>query len=138
MQPPVSGRTVPSLQSDHPRLVPILRKVLPYGALLSDPPTGSGAGQMGQTEIQEAAQSCPTCKALGRDSLPSFSAPVCTLDQNTRRLLDGSRMTRECHVRFCERLGVKLPGATHPLKISGVGCRIAISAMGSAVWDASE
>ena len=23
-------------------------------------------------------------------------------------------MTRECHVRFCERLGVKLPGATLP------------------------
>ena len=24
-----------------------------------------------------------------------------------------SRMTRECHVRFCERLRVKLPGSTH-------------------------
>jgi hypothetical protein len=24
-------------------------------------------------------------------------------------------MTRECHVRFCERLGVRLPGATLPL-----------------------
>ena len=23
-------------------------------------------------------------------------------------------MTRECHVQFCERLGVKLPGATLP------------------------
>ena len=23
-------------------------------------------------------------------------------------------MTRECHVRFCERLGVRLPGATLP------------------------
>jgi len=29
-------------------------------------------------------------------------------------LHDGSRMTRECPVRFCERLGVKLPGATLP------------------------
>jgi len=27
---------------------------------------------------------------------------------------DGSRMTRECPVRFCERLGVKLPRPTHP------------------------
>ena len=26
-------------------------------------------------------------------------------------------MTRECHVRFCERLGVKLPGATLPTGI---------------------
>ena len=23
-------------------------------------------------------------------------------------------MTRECHVRFCERLGVRLPRPTHP------------------------
>ena len=25
-----------------------------------------------------------------------------------------SRMTRECHVRICEGLGVKFPGATRP------------------------
>src|SRR5580692_6490737 len=29
-----------------------------------------------------------------------------------RRLDRRSRMKRECHVRFCEGLGVKLPGAT--------------------------
>ncbi len=29
------------------------------------------------------------------------------------RLGNGSRMRRESHVRFCERLGVKLPGSTH-------------------------
>ena len=29
-------------------------------------------------------------------------------------LLDGSRMSREVHVRFCERLGVQLPGPTLP------------------------
>ena len=29
-----------------------------------------------------------------------------------------SRMTRECQVRFCERLGVKFPGPTRP--ISGI------------------
>jgi hypothetical protein len=29
-------------------------------------------------------------------------------------LLDGSRMSREVHVRFCERLGVKSPGPTLP------------------------
>ena len=29
-----------------------------------------------------------------------------------------SRMTRECHVRFCERLGVQFPGPTrHPRRI---------------------
>ena len=26
---------------------------------------------------------------------------------------NGSRMSREAHVRFCERLGVQLPGSTH-------------------------
>ena len=55
MQPPVFGRPVPPLQSDYPGLVPILRQVLPYRALLGDPTTGSGTDQLGQTEIQEAA-----------------------------------------------------------------------------------
>jgi hypothetical protein len=41
---------------------------------------------------------------------PVVPAPVRTLNQNARWLLDGSRVTRECHVRFSERLGVKLPG----------------------------
>jgi hypothetical protein len=28
-------------------------------------------------------------------------------------LFDGSCMSREAHVQFCESLGVRLPGATH-------------------------
>jgi hypothetical protein len=51
---------------------------------------------------------------MDRGGLPSCIAFVCTLDVDARWLPDGSRMTRECHVRFCERLGVKLPGATLP------------------------
>jgi len=27
---------------------------------------------------------------------------------------NGSRLTRECHVRFRERRGAKFPGSTHP------------------------
>ena len=30
-------------------------------------------------------------------------------------------MTRECHVRFCERLGVRLPGATLPPRTPKIG-----------------
>lgn len=30
------------------------------------------------------------------------------------RLDDGSRMSREAHVRFCEGLGGKFPWSTHP------------------------
>ena len=31
-----------------------------------------------------------------------------------RQIADGSRVRRELHARFCERLGVRLPGPTHP------------------------
>ena len=31
-------------------------------------------------------------------------------------------MTRECHVRFCERLRVKLPGPTHPISLAAALC----------------
>ncbi len=98
----------------------------PCGALLGDPPTGSRTGRLGHAEMREAVHSCPTCKALGRDGLPSFSAAVRTLDQNARWLLGGSRLTRECHVRFCERLGVELYGATLP---SGT-CKLRLSQSG--------
>ena len=33
------------------------------------------------------------------------------------RLDDGSRMSGDVHVRFCESLGVKFPRATHPRKV---------------------
>ena len=49
-----------------------------------------------------------------RMRIPPFPPSVCALGQNAQRLHDGSWMTRECHVQFCERLGVKLPGATLP------------------------
>jgi hypothetical protein len=32
---------------------------------------------------------------------------------------DTSRMTRECHVRFCQRLGVKFPGPTRQKRVYG-------------------
>ena len=32
---------------------------------------------------------------------------------SSRRLDDGSRMSGDVHVRFCERLGVRFPGPTH-------------------------
>jgi RNA-directed DNA polymerase len=43
--------------------------------------------------------------------------PACLLIGNcwvsSQRLDDGSRMSGDVHVRFCERLGVRLPRATH-------------------------
>jgi hypothetical protein len=46
-----------------------------------------------------------------------------TTRTNTRMILssiqksDKSRMTGDCHVRFCESLGVKLPLATRTIKV---------------------
>src|SRR6202171_5379958 len=42
-----------------------------------------------------------------------------------------SRMTRECQVRICERLGVKFPGPTRPKR------RIEPILLGSAYWGES-
>ena len=37
--------------------------------------------------------------------------------------MDGtSRVTGDCHARFCERLGVKFPGATRPKVGQGRAC----------------
>ena len=41
-------------------------------------------------------------------------------------LLDGSRMSREVHVRFCERLGVQLPGPTLPRELAQRNCASAV------------
>src|SRR5215468_1666976 len=35
-------------------------------------------------------------------------------------LPDGSRVRRELHARFCERLGVRPPGPTHPVRAASL------------------
>jgi len=42
------------------------------------------------------------------------------------RLNDGSRMNGDVHVWFCESLGVKFPGATHPAGCGRSGLSIHI------------
>ena len=50
----------------------------------------------------------------------SKAKPFCTPgDRRAAWLRDGSCMSREAHVQFCESPGVRLPGATHPI----VHCR---------------
>src|SRR6266480_1577071 len=51
----------------------------------------------------------------------------CACDRQAVRLaylLDGSRMSREVHVRFCERPGVKHPGPPVPPPLRATGCRV--------------
>jgi hypothetical protein len=43
------------------------------------------------------------------------------------RLHDGSCMSREAHVQFCERLGVRLPGATLPRGIPNQDAKLDLS-----------
>ena len=45
------------------------------------------------------------------------------IGQSRARPNNGSRMTRECHVRFCESAGVRSPRATHLfVKVNGKLC----------------
>jgi putative transposase len=46
-----------------------------------------------------------------------------------QRLNDGSRMSREVHVRFCEGLGVQLPRSTYPYLPMARGFRYLVAVM---------
>src|SRR6266436_2735136 len=55
---------------------------------------------------------------LGVSQLATGGAPI--LDGRRQPSFGGtSRMTRECQVRICERLGVKLPGPTRQARFGG-------------------
>lgn len=61
----------------------------------------------------------------GSGDLPTES-PNCSLtgpSWENQRPDDGSRMTRECHVRFCERLGEEVPPAYSPRNRVLVRCK---------------
>ena len=48
--------------------------------------------------------------------------------------MDGtSRVTGDCHARFCESLGVKFPGATRRCRVTGIPTAI-INLQTSAMW----
>src|SRR6266481_9144394 len=69
---------------------------------------------MGQEEIQEAARPSTQSDTLDRPDFSSGTSTVRQLaDGRTAWLHDGSCMSRETHVQFCESLRVRFPGATH-------------------------
>src|SRR5260370_21454154 len=69
---------------------------------------------MGQEEIQEAARPSTQSDTLDRPDFSSGASTVRQLaDGRTAWLHDGSCMSRETHVQFCESLRVRFPGATH-------------------------
>ncbi len=95
-------------------LASVLRAVLPVGALSADASTGSIVGPLGRPEVQEAARTFAQGDALGRAYLETRSEAVGALaDGCAAWLHGGSRMSGDVQVRFCESLGVRLPGPTH-------------------------
>jgi hypothetical protein len=82
------------VQPDHSRVAPVLRAVLPVGTLSADAATGSIIGPMGQSEIQEAAQTFAQGDALGRADLETRSEVVGALAEGcTAWFHGGSRMS---------------------------------------------
>src|SRR5260370_18198876 len=76
--------------------------------------TGSRSCRLGQAKIQEGTPPSAPGGPLDRTHLASRPGVVRPLaDGGAAWLHDGSCMSREAHVQFCERLGVRFPGATH-------------------------
>ena len=67
--------SVADVQPDHSRVAPVLRTVLPVGALSADAATGSIVGPVGRSEIQEAARTFAqgdlTGSRVSRDAIRS-------------------------------------------------------------------
>src|SRR5450631_3280956 len=82
---------------------------------LSDPtPHRPHVGTMGASEVQVPPTSPAADTAVGGSHRATPTIAVCSLgDAAGVWPNNGSRMRRESHVRFCERLAVKLRRATH-------------------------
>src|SRR6516162_5414151 len=69
---------------------------------------------MGLLEVQVPARTPSAGAALVGPCCKAAARPVCSLATAPGTWLDnGSRMSREVHVRFCESGGVRFPSATH-------------------------
>src|SRR6266849_8613620 len=69
---------------------------------------------MGLLEIQVPARTPPAGATLAGPCCTASVGPVRSLGAPPGTgLNNGSRMSREVHVRFCERGGVRFPSATH-------------------------
>src|SRR5215475_8286858 len=69
---------------------------------------------MGRSGVQVLAPAQDTGHPLAATHRAPPAWPVCSLALALwTRPNNGSRMTRECHVRFCESAGVRSPRATH-------------------------
>src|SRR5262249_48681209 len=78
------------------------------------------SGAMGRSEVQVLAAAQDTGHPLAATHRAPPAWPVRSLALALwTRPNNGSRMTRECHVRLCESAGVRSPRATHLV----IGCQ---------------
>src|SRR3954447_25989052 len=77
---------------------------------------------LGAQQVQATASAAQRCKRLAGAGHPRPPASVCALALSAWEWPNiGSRMTRECHVRFWERVGVRLPRATRQVAVKIAG-----------------
>src|SRR5271157_3553378 len=96
------------------RLDQLLRVLLQVGALPDPTPHRPDIGAMGTSEVQIPTAPSAAHTSVARPHRAATTIVVCSLAAATREWLNnGSRMRWEPHVRFCERLAVRLRRATH-------------------------
>jgi hypothetical protein len=74
-------------------------------------------------EVSKVCKAAETSDRVAGTDSESNTFGVCALEigVHPQRLDNGSRMSGDVHVRFCERLEVKLPRPTYPEGASGQG-----------------
>src|SRR2546422_4690476 len=94
----------------------VLRTLLPIRVVPGLHSSQRPSGPLGHAEIQAAPPAPSTRRALARWCGRQRAKAVCPLvpaGPTAGRPDAGSRMSEDVQVRFCERLGVKFPRATH-------------------------
>ena len=92
----------------------LLRSLLSLRAALPGLAHRSASRSMGQAQVQTTQVQPRPCMGLAGRRQTARAGTICALAGNagTEGPTCKSRMTGDCHVRFCERRGVRLPPAT--------------------------
>ena len=97
-------------------LARLLRSLLSLRAALPRLAHRPASRSMGQAQVQTTQVHPRRCMGLAGCRQTARAGTICALagSAGTERPTCKSRMTGDCHVRFCERRGVRFPPATRP------------------------